>query len=307
MSLLDGAGLAPALDGGPALQVEDGLLDRVPYAATLGPFALLGERLSVRCQDADLGAFLAAFLAAFPPADGARTRLDVVALGGRWVAYANGVRAAWTASMPAMARHLVWELNRLALNAPSPDVHVHAAVASRGGRAVVLPGRSGAGKTTLVAALALAGWAYLSDEVAAVGAGATLAPYPRPLALEPGSWPLLPGAAARWPAGVPALVADIRLVLPATLGGPPAAPARPAAVVFPEVVAGGGTTLHPLGRAEALERLLALTFNLPAVRREGFDRLAALVRGSACHRLVLDGVGEAPALLAAVVADRHVA
>lgn len=306
MNVLDAAALAPAPDGGPPLTIDRELLARVPWAAVLGPVGLLDECLVVRCQDPELGRFLAAFLAAFMPAREARTHLDVVEVGGRWAAYEDGARTVTAATPAGMARSLVWQLNRLALAAPTPHALVHAAVASLDDRALILPGRSGAGKTTLVAALALAGWTYLSDEVACLGPdGARVRPYPRPLALEPGSWGLVPDAIDRWPAGVPAMVTDLRLVLPAAIGTArlPSA-ATPVAIVFPEVVPGATSRLEPLARAEALERLLPLTFNLDALGRAGFERLEGCVRRVTCHRLVLDGVRGVPALLESAVQNR---
>ena len=303
MNPVDLAGLPPAPDGGPPVRIERRLLDQVPCAATVGPVRLLGDRLIVHCENPELALFLGAFLAHFEAAADAGTTLHVIEVGGRWAAYQDGGRALWAASVPAMARSLVWLLNAIALAAPAPDVHVHAAVASLGGRAVILPGRSGAGKTTLVAAMALDGWSYLSDEVAAFDVHHDLVhPYPRPLALEQGSWALVPDALGRWPDDVPELVTDLGLVLPATLGpaGPPVA-ARPVAIVFAEVIAGAVTALEPLTRAEAIERLVGLAFNLRSVGRDGFGALAGAVRRSSCHRLVLDGVAGAPGLLRALV------
>jgi hypothetical protein len=57
----------------------------------------------------------------------------------------------------------------IALNAPE-HVFVHAGVVGVGERAIVLPGRSFAGKTTLVAALVRAGAEYWSDEYAVLDA-----------------------------------------------------------------------------------------------------------------------------------------
>lgn len=303
VGVLDDAGLPPSVEGGPPTVIDMALLDQVPCAAELGPFAMLEERVWIRCQDPELAAFLEAFLAAFPAVAEHRTRLDLVEVHGRMAAYENGVRATSAADVGSLARSLSWHLNRLALNAPSADVYVHAAVASRDGRALIFPGRSGAGKTTLVTALLLAGWTYLSDEVAAVGPeGAVVGPYPRPLALEEGSWDLLPEAARGWPAGVPRLVADRWFVLPGSLGSrEPAAPAHPAAVVFPEVVPGRPMALEPLHRAESLQRLLGHSLNAHGTGREGFDRLAGLVRRTTSHRLVLDGVAGVDDLLAPLV------
>jgi len=49
-----------------------------------------------------------------------------------------------------------------------PEVFVHAGVVAVGGRAIVVPGRSGTGKTTLVRALVDAGATYFSDEYAVI-------------------------------------------------------------------------------------------------------------------------------------------
>ncbi len=63
-------------------------------------------------------------------------------------------------------------------------VFVHAGVVAWNDRAIVLPGRSHAGKSTLVHALVRAGATYLSDEYARVTTSGDIAPYPRPLQLR---------------------------------------------------------------------------------------------------------------------------
>jgi hypothetical protein len=71
----------------------------------------------------------------------------------------------------------------VALHAPD-HVFVHAGVVGVGGRAIVLPGRSFAGKTTLVAALVQAGAEYWSDEYAVFDANGLVHPYPKPLSVR---------------------------------------------------------------------------------------------------------------------------
>jgi hypothetical protein len=73
----------------------------------------------------------------------------------------------------------------IALHAPN-HVFVHAGVVGVGERAIVLPGRSFAGKTTLVAALVRAGAEYWSDEYAVVDADGLVHPYPKPLSVRIG-------------------------------------------------------------------------------------------------------------------------
>jgi hypothetical protein len=71
----------------------------------------------------------------------------------------------------------------IALHAPD-HVFVHAGVVGVGDRAIVLPGRSFAGKTTLVAALVQAGAEYWSDEYAVLDADGLVHPYPKPLSVR---------------------------------------------------------------------------------------------------------------------------
>lgn len=71
----------------------------------------------------------------------------------------------------------------IALNAPE-HIFVHAGVVGVGERAIVLPGRSFAGKTTLVAALVRARAEYWSDEYAVLDADGLVHPYPKPLSVR---------------------------------------------------------------------------------------------------------------------------
>ena len=64
-------------------------------------------------------------------------------------------------------------------------IFVHAGCVAVGGRAIVLPGRSLAGKSTLTAALVRAGAVYYSDEYAVLSPSGRVYPYARPLAMRP--------------------------------------------------------------------------------------------------------------------------
>lgn len=61
---------------------------------------------------------------------------------------------------------------------------IHAGVVGWRGRAIVLPGRSRSGKTSLVKALVQAGATYYSDEYAVLDAQGRVHPYPKPLSLR---------------------------------------------------------------------------------------------------------------------------
>jgi hypothetical protein len=66
----------------------------------------------------------------------------------------------------------------------SEYVFVHAGVAVHNGHAVVLPGDSFSGKTTLVEALVRAGAMYFSDEYAVLGFDGLVYPFPKRLAMR---------------------------------------------------------------------------------------------------------------------------
>ena len=79
---------------------------------------------------------------------------------------------------------------RLRISELAPGrVFIHAGAVEYEGRALVLPGPSLVGKTTLVAALVSQGAAYLSDEYAVLDGAGFVHPYPKPLSLraDPGS------------------------------------------------------------------------------------------------------------------------
>jgi hypothetical protein len=78
---------------------------------------------------------------------------------------------------------------RLYLGTNAPDwIFIHAGVVAHQGRALVLPSRSFAGKTTLVAALLREGAVYYSDEFAVIDREGLVHPYPKPLSVRNGGW-----------------------------------------------------------------------------------------------------------------------
>ena len=74
---------------------------------------------------------------------------------------------------------------RLHVASHAPEhVFIHAGVVAVGGRAVVIPGRSFTGKSTLVAALVQSGAVYYSDEYAVLDAQGRVHPFARHLSLR---------------------------------------------------------------------------------------------------------------------------
>ena len=71
----------------------------------------------------------------------------------------------------------------VALEAPG-RIFVHAGVVAHDGAAIVIPGKTYSGKTSLVAALVRAGAVYYSDEYALLDASGLVHPFAKPLSLR---------------------------------------------------------------------------------------------------------------------------
>jgi hypothetical protein len=182
---------------------------------------------------------------------------------------------------------------------------VHAAGVELGGCGVILPGASGAGKTTMAAALVLDGFGYLTDELVALADDATsLVPFPKSLALDGRSRRVLrsmrrgaPGARADHDADIAHLPAE-------TLrSGAPAAECAPRVIAFPQHQPGRPSALHRLSKADALLELLVHTVNLEDHGGGGMTALAGLVERCRCYRLDVADLGDACRLVREAVAE----
>jgi hypothetical protein len=185
-----------------------------------------------------------------------------------------------------------------------PGVVCHAGCVSLDDRAVMLPAHPNAGKTTLTTGLVRAGFRYVTDEGVAFEDGTTrIRPYPKPLALDAGSWSLFPEfePAADLPGDdykrtqwhIPA--SDIRA--DAVSG---ACDAR--WIVFPTYEAGAATELVPMRRAAALVELAKNTFDFPRHGVSALEQLATVVRACDCYRLTVGNLADAVASIEDLVA-----
>jgi hypothetical protein len=88
---------------------------------------------------------------------------------------------------------LVGEVDRCALDADPEHLHLHAALATNRGRAVILAATANTGKSTTVAQLAAGGWGLVTDETVRLSpATAEVTGFPKPALIEPGDHKLVP-------------------------------------------------------------------------------------------------------------------
>jgi HprK-related kinase A len=165
---------------------------------------------------------------------------------------------------------------------------LHAATVERDGKALILTGESGSGKSTMSAVLMSQGWRLLGDEFALIDPETGLAhPFPRPISLKN--------------SGVAALEDLIELsrfgpMLKDTPKGdlrhlsPDAAsiasmdvPATPALLLFPAFGLPKATRI--VGQGEVFVRLTQASTNYTALGERGFTALTSLVRTIPAHAI----------------------
>lgn len=164
-------------------------LDRLGWAAGLA-FTAYGVRVGVRTNDA---AVLDRVRAVLPPGSRASSarrvdRLFSLTVGGHDAArnlrrfhllYAESEQLVRSLELDDVMASLETDLQLHVAEFAPRRVFVHAGVVGWRGRAILLPGPSHAGKTTLVAALVRAGATYYSDEYAVLDGSGRVHPYSR--------------------------------------------------------------------------------------------------------------------------------
>jgi hypothetical protein len=206
--------------------------------------------------------------------------------------YAGFTLLARSADLGVVLRELESRLHLYVGEFAANRVFVHAGAVGWGGRAVLLPGASRAGKSTLVAALLRAGAHYYSDEYAVLDPQGRLHPFARPLSLRsPGGATTrhppeaFGGGAGREPLEV-GLVAVTKYVAGARWRPRVLTAGQGVVALMPDTLAG---RLDPDGVLGVLERAVAPAVVLQGSRGEAdetADRLlvALAPRRSSCSR-----------------------
>jgi hypothetical protein len=234
---------------------------------------LLGSRFRIATPGPRWHAFLDELWGDFrtPPAPGADP-VEVAERDGRTWLTLPGDSALPFDDPWVLAEVLRYWLVEHAVTRARGVVPLHAAALGRRGRGVLLAGPSGAGKTTLAVALAEAGWALASDDVAPIDAATGLVrPFPKPLSVRARA--TRAALAGRWrPDWPPRAPEATPLVVPASMFGRQVEPLAPAWLLFiaygPDEPAG----FEPLpgGRAAAM--------CIEYVRTSGEETVATLAR-----------------------------
>ncbi len=239
-------------------------------------FSSLGTRVCVCVDDETARTRIAALYAACLIESGAPLDLEIRICAdgsGSYELREDGEPCVRDASFDEMLEWLAWRVNSVSVATERSDLVLHAAAAARAGKAVVVTGASGVGKSTLGAALVVSGMAYMGDDTLLLAPSARLRSNPKPIGLDAASHATL----ARIAPDNTELRPEGGLVAPAALGGVVAADVAITAslVVRPVYVAGAPTRVRALSAADAAEMIADQSFNFATL-------------GSAALRAVVD-------------------
>jgi hypothetical protein len=188
---------------------------------------------------------------------------------------------------------LFWHVNQFAIRQTGDFVLIHAgAVSTPAGEGMLLPARSGGGKTTLTTALVRAGFQYLTDDAAPVDpVSGTLYPYPKPVNLKRGSGSVFPDL---FPSRTRTGYVDWRWMRPAQIRpGAVGGPCRIRFVVAHEYRPGAPTEITRVTPAESAMDLLNNSLNFPRYRARALPLVADIARESRSYRMVSGNLDEA--------------
>lgn len=268
-----------------------------PWAFTSPPYTGLAFRFRFSTDDLELAAYLTAILDPLADADPAHGETDHLyeLRAPDADGFPDGLIALddHVVSRPGtshlLAATLLWHVNQMVSTVSRSLWQLHASGIVRGGRAIVFPASMNSGKSTLVSGLLLAGNAYITDETVAVdpGTGEVVA-YPKAIALDPGSWPVLPTLEPQLDESWRRFEHEKWHVDPRATGAARLRRAEGptvAAVIFPRYRPDEPTTLVPMGPSEAAVELCRNSFNLAVLGETGIDAVVELASNVPCHRL----------------------
>lgn len=283
-----------------------------PFGSAASPPAvdldLLGLALRVEVLDPAGARWVGELLADFPPAghQPGRTLRLLIDSGGKegcWELYDEDSLVRGGMRLQEAIAMLLWQLNQIVIGTRH-HVVLHAGCVALEGRGVVLSSPMETGKSTLVTALVLDGFDYLSDEFAALSLGDDrLCPVACPIALDAGSFPLFPHLQQRI---APEFNDPTRwhLRAGAIRPGSPSGPVPAAVVVLPRYLPDAVCRVKAIPPRDAVVALATQALNLPSLGGLGFQALARLVNAVPTYQLVFGDLGDACSEIASIALAR---
>ena len=302
----------PEAAGTMAREVDEGVLALLSHAVIRLPrdgasiatydVGLAAETVRVEADDANAARileFLCAPMTRPTARDPAVTfRLGAATTPGAMAIYRDDVMLYHGRSETSVATIFLERILDHLIRTCTNGILLHAAAVARDGKALVLAGKTGAGKTTLATWLVRRGFDYLSDELLCLDTQATsVNGFARPLHLKRPARALFAGA-IDMDGGAAVMESPLGVhVSPARLGARVAHSACPRALVLPAYRAGARFHLRSVSKAQAASRLMGCLVNARERPQHGFDDVLSLVQAAPAFAMTYSGLEEAGAQL----------
>ena len=197
---------------------------------------------------------------------------------------------------------LEWGMNWCISIHMNQYLKLHAAVLERNGRALVMPGAPGAGKSTLCAALVLRGWRLLSDEHALISLeNSDLIPVCRPISLKNESIQIIKSfdpSVVLGPMSADTHKGTVAHMKPDTHSVElDSQTVKPGWVIFPKYTAEASLRLTERIKETAFLKTADQSFNYSLLGAQGFDVMSRLIEASDCYNLSYSNLEEAVSTL----------
>ncbi len=233
--------------------------------------------------------------------------------------------------------YLMAAVNLCALDAEPEHLHLHAAAATRSGRAVVVAAERNTGKTTTIAHLVARGWGFVTDETVRLPADPRrIGGFPKPLSIKPYSsalvehfapWMIPPvgqedglvrfvpvgaSGASVVDGGTPHLVVLLKRPFDDRITGPAVKQLHPADAVVAlmqetlDAERHGAAALR-LAELAARSQCVELTIGTPAETADTIEHLFDAEPAAACHVALLPpSEAVSPGVVSVALGDRAV-
>ena len=188
-------------------------------------------------------------------------------------------------SKQALAHILVNEVIYDCITNNNNDHAIHAAAFCIGDRGVMMPGKSGSGKSSLAAWLTAQGYTYLTDELVLLSEAGRIRPFTRPLSLKSPADEMLTRLLSLKTDEI--LVGEHGTMVPHRSLNRHWTSINPSLdlLIYPEFIKGHRATLTKISSASSCLKLMDCYVNARNIPDHGFSKIAALTRRATSYDL----------------------
>jgi len=220
-----------------------------------------------------------------------RREYDIVSSGTRQVLslWEGDKRLYFGDSAYQMAYILMNEVLYHCIDANQSDHALHAGGVCKNGTCILLPGKSGSGKSTMTAWLVSRGHHYLTDELVFLADDGTVAPLTRPVSLK-GNRSFLSRFVSNEQIEM-AITGDIGAIIPHRLLNDDFQPQKPPVshIIFPTFSSGAPLLLEEISPAKSCLYLMQSHVNARNLEGLGVETLSRIVRNCRSYTMTYGG------------------